>query len=95
VANRVQKAVTVPNRLGLHARPAMEFVDLANNHDCSVTVRRTDRSPDEPVDGKSIMQIMMLAATQGTELEITCQGEDADTACQALAKLVESGFGEG
>lgn len=91
---RVQRAVTVPNRLGLHARPAMEFVDLANAHACDVTVRRTDNNPGDAVDGKSIMQMMMLAATQGTELEIICDGDDAQPACDALTKLVESGFSE-
>lgn len=72
----------------------MEFVDLANAHAATVTVRRTDSNPVDPVDGKSIMQIMMLAATQGTELEIICDGHDAQAACDALAQLVDSGFGE-
>ena len=60
---------TIQNSLGLHARPAMAFVDAANGFECEVRVRRTDG--DETVDGKSIMQMLLLAATQGTELEIT------------------------
>ena len=84
--------VTLPNRLGLHARPAMEFVDKANTFACAVTVKRVDG--DETVDGKSIMQMMLLAATVGTELEIACDGDDAPDACDALVALVESGFGE-
>lgn len=84
--------VTVPNRLGLHARPAMEFVDRANVFACAVRVRRVDG--DEVVDGKSIMQMMLLAATVGTELEIECDGDDAQDACDALVELVSGGFGE-
>lgn len=82
--------VTIVNRLGLHARPAMAFVDLASSFACSVTVRRAEQE----VDGKSIMHMMMLAATKGTNLGITCEGNDADKACEALKKLVDSGFDE-
>lgn len=85
---------TIKNRLGLHARPAMAFVDLASTFASEVTVRRTDDSPGDPVDGKSIMMMMMLAATQGTELEITAAGDDADKAAEELKKLVDSGFDE-
>ncbi len=84
--------VTVSNRLGLHARPAMEFVECANTYACEVRVRRVDA--DEIVDGKSIMQMMLLAATVGTELEIVCEGDDAQTACDSLVELVTGGFGE-
>jgi phosphocarrier protein len=49
---------------------------------------------EEVVDGKSIMQMLLLAATQGTELEITCEGSDADRALSALVRLVESKFDE-
>ena len=82
--------VIIPNRLGLHARPAMVFVDVANTHEASVIVRRGTQE----VDGKSIMQMMMLAATKGTELEIIADGSDANAAVQALKELVESGFNE-
>jgi phosphocarrier protein HPr len=85
--------VTVSNRLGLHARPAMEFVERASVFACDVRVRRVDA--DEIVDGKSIMQMMLLAATVGTELEIECEGDDAKDACEALIELVSEGFGEG
>jgi phosphocarrier protein len=82
--------VIIPNRLGLHARPAMCFVDAANGFSSAVTVKRQSQS----VDGKSIMQMMMLAATKGTELEIVAEGDDAEAACQALKALVDSGFDE-
>ena len=65
----------ISNRLGMHARPAMVFVETACKFKADITVRRCDQS--ETVDGKSIMQLMMLAATQGTELEIVAKN-DAD-----------------
>ena len=87
--------VTIVNRLGMHARPAMSFVETASRFNSEVELRRTDGEFDDPVNGKSIMQLMMLAATQGTEIEISTNGEDAHEACEALRKLVESGFDEG
>ena len=80
------------NSLGLHARPAMAFVDAACGFACDVRVRRTDN--EEVVDGKSIMQMLLLAATKGTELEITCDGEGAAAALAALVQLVERRFDE-
>lgn len=85
--------VTIRNRLGMHARPAMSFVDVASGFESSVTVKRADEAGDA-VDGKSIMQIMMLAATRGTQLVITADGADAEPAIAALKKLVDGGFGE-
>ncbi len=70
----------------------MIFVEAASKLESDVTVRRCDQ--DDAVDGKSIMQMMMLAATRGTELEIAATGVDADKAVKALVKLVKSGFQE-
>lgn len=70
----------------------MSFVDLASSFRCDITVQRVDNP--EPVDAKSIMQVMMLAATQGTELEIIAAGDDAEEACARLKALVDSGFDE-
>jgi phosphocarrier protein HPr len=81
---------TIVNRLGLHARPAMAFVDAATQFSSKITVANAGNS----VDAKSIMQVMMLAATKGTELEITAEGDDADKACDTLRALIESGFDE-
>lgn len=86
--------VTVANRLGMHARPAMAFVDAASAHACKVTVQRVEPPGGDPVDGKSIMQVMMLAATKGAVLEIVAEGEDAEGALAQLVRLIESGFGE-
>ncbi len=84
--------VTVSNRLGLHARPATLFVQLASGAQADIAVRRCDQS--DPVDGKSVMQMMMLAATQGTKIEITAKGSDAEQAVNSLVALVKSGFQE-
>jgi len=82
--------VTIDNKLGMHARPAMAFVDLANTFEARITVRKADQA----VDGKSIMQMMMLAATKGTELEIETIGADAEQAAEDLAALVKRKFDE-
>jgi phosphocarrier protein HPr len=81
---------TIINRLGLHARPAMSFVDLANTFASDITITRADLV----VDGKSIMQVMMLAASQGSVLEISAVGADAEVALAKLKALVDSGFDE-
>lgn len=86
----VTARVTIKNRLGLHARPAMSFVEVATEHDSVITVKKNDQA----VDGKSIMQMMLLAATQGTELEIVAEGTDAAAAVKALSALIDGGFDE-
>jgi len=82
--------VTIQNKLGLHARPAMSFVDIANGFNSQITVKKGAQS----VDGKSIMQMMMLAATQGTQLEIEASGPDAEAAITALRALIDRKFDE-
>jgi phosphotransferase system HPr (HPr) family protein len=83
---------TIANRLGLHARPAMLLAETAGGFQADVTVRRTDQA--EAVDAKSIMQLMMLAAICGTDLEFTANGTDAEQAVADLVALVESRFSE-
>jgi phosphocarrier protein HPr len=94
VAQKCTLKVKIVNRLGLHARPAMSFVDLAATYSSDIKVCKADPGGDVIVDGKSIMEMMMLAAAQGTILDITAEGEDAEKACNELKKLVESGFDE-
>lgn len=84
--------VTIENRLGLHARPAMMFAETAMRFDSDITVQRSNQ--DSIVDGKSIMQLMMLAAVRGTELTLTANGPDAETALKELAELVNNRFNE-
>jgi len=92
VSRTASAVVTVANKLGLHARPATLFAQTAAGVDADIKVRRCDFG--DAVDGKSIMQMMMLAATMGTEIEITANGGDAEEAVQTLVKLVASGFRE-
>jgi len=95
VTSSASANVVISNRLGLHARPAMVFVEVASRYGADIRVRRTDGAGGvEAVDGKSIMQTMMLAATQRTELAIDADGEDACDAIEALRELVDSRFGE-
>jgi phosphotransferase system HPr (HPr) family protein len=84
--------VRIANRLGLHARPATVFAQTAGAFESDISVRRMDQRP--PVDGKSVMHLMMLAATQGTALEIAATGADAEEALRALVALVEREFDE-
>jgi phosphocarrier protein len=85
--------IVVSNKLGLHARPAMQFVDVANQFVSTVTVRKGGEEPCD-ADGKSVMQMIILAATEGTPLRIEADGEDAQKAVDKLAELFESKFGE-
>lgn len=80
-----ETSVQIKNADGLHMRPAMQFVDVANQFECDITVSNDEND----VDGKSIMQMSMLAATCGTKLNIKAQGEDAKEAIDALQELVE------
>ncbi len=85
--------IVVSNKLGLHARPAMQFVDVANQFSSAVTVRKGGEEPAE-ADGKSVMQMIILAAVEGTPLRIDAEGHDAQQAVDALANLFDSKFGE-
>jgi len=80
-----EATLEIKNADGLHMRPAMQFVDLASQFDCTITVSNGQTD----ADGKSIMQMSMLAATCGTRLKITAEGPDADKAIEALRELVE------
>ncbi len=80
----------IVNRLGLHARPAAEFVKTAGRFRASIMVRKDALE----VNGKSIMGMMMLAAECGSSLLLRAEGEDADAALDALRALVAAGFGE-
>jgi len=75
----------IRNSDGLHMRPAMKFVDIANGFDSDISVSNGQTD----VDGKSIMQVTMLAATFGTKLRLRAEGPDAREAIEALRELVE------
>ncbi|MGH7569741.1 MAG: HPr family phosphocarrier protein [Gemmatimonadales bacterium] len=86
----IERKAKIVNPLGMHARPAAEFVKLANRFRSNVQVRKDDLA----VNGKSIMGVMMLAAECGSSLFIRTEGEDAEAAMQALLALVADGFHE-
>lgn len=86
----VKREINIVNEYGLHARPAMQLVELSNSFQSSIEVSNGDLS----VDAKSIMSVMRLAATKGTTLTVVCDGDDADAAADAVAALIEGGFGE-
>ncbi|WGK62244.1 HPr family phosphocarrier protein [Halopseudomonas sp. SMJS2] len=89
---QLTKRVCIINKLGLHARAAAKFVNVAKQHECSVRVGGDEQ---QMVDGKSIMQVMMLAASKGSEICISCEGEHAEQAMAELIGLINDYFGEG
>jgi phosphocarrier protein HPr len=87
----IKRCVTISNRLGLHARASAKLTKLAASFKSEVFMSRNGRR----VNAKSIMGVMMLAAGQGSEVEIETAGEDQEAAMDALAGLIEQKFGEG
>ena len=85
--NSAEREVVIKHAEGLHMRPAMQFVDCANGLRSEITVSKADQT----VDGKSIMQLTMLAATAGTRLVIRARGRDAQEAVDALVTILEDG----
>ena len=85
-----ERTVTIVNRLGLHARAAARFVHLASRYGARIRVSRQGRE----MDGKSIMGLLLLAAARGSSITIAAEGDDEQDAAEALASLVQSGFGE-
>jgi phosphocarrier protein HPr len=85
------RSVAVVNQLGMHARAAAKFVHLASRFGAHITVARESRE----MDGKSIMGLLLLAASRGSVVTISADGGDEQEAVDALSELVASGFGEG
>lgn len=82
--------VNIINKLGLHARAAARFVQVASEYDCDVTLELNGKR----VSGKSIMGVMMLAAGQGSCIGIEVDGKDEQTALERLTALINDRFGE-
>lgn len=85
-----RRVLRIRNQRGLHARAAAKFVMCAEQFEAEVTVARQDMA----VSGRSIMGLMMLAAAQGSEIEVSARGPEAAAALSALAELVDGGFNE-
>jgi phosphocarrier protein HPr len=86
----IRRSLRIRNRLGLHARAAARFVHTASRFRSQVSASRNGRT----MDGKSILGILLLAAPQGTEIELQVDGPDEAEAMAALEALVADGFGE-
>ena len=91
MAQVARKDFTIVNALGLHARAAAQLVKLANRFKSDVFITKDDQE----VNGKSIMGVLMLAATQGSTINLRTEGEDAEPALKAIGELIDQGFGEG
>ncbi|MBL8341629.1 MAG: HPr family phosphocarrier protein [Rubrivivax sp.] len=87
----IKTAITISNRLGLHARASAKLTKLAGSFTCEVHLARNGRR----VNAKSIMGVMMLAAGMGSEVEIETEGADEVAAMQAIRQLIGARFGEG
>ena len=86
----LEKKIAIKNKLGLHARAAVKFVNLANRFSASVKIVKDGNE----IDGKSILGILTLAATQGSEIMLLVSGKDEDSALKALADLINNRFDE-
>ncbi|PCM45203.1 HPr family phosphocarrier protein [Marinobacter sp. ANT_B65] len=87
----IRQQIVIINKLGLHARATAKLVATASAFDCSVKVCGKGRE----VDAKNIMQVMMLAASKGTEVELVAEGPGEQEAIEALTALINDYFGEG
>lgn len=87
----IRRPITIINKLGLHARATAKLVATASDYESKVRIHGKGRE----VDAKNIMQVMMLAASQGTEVELIADGPDEEAAIDALTDLINDYFGEG
>jgi phosphocarrier protein HPr len=91
VDDRAERTLQIQNELGLHARAATKFVQLASKFPCEITVTKAGSE----VNGKSILSLLTLMAPRGTTITIRARGERAEESVAALAQLIEDRFGEG
>ncbi|MFB1480322.1 HPr family phosphocarrier protein [Corallococcus sp. RDP092CA] len=90
MASEAKGTFEIINALGLHARAAAQMVKVANRFKSEVTIEASGQR----ANAKSIMGVLMLAAAQGTQVTLTCKGEDAETCLSELKKLIADRFGE-
>ena len=86
----IRKTLEIVNKLGLHARAAAKLIELASGFESRISIRSNDRE----ADAKSIMRVMMLAASKGARIEVVAQGADAAEAVDAIERLVSGRFDE-
>jgi len=90
MSQRIESTITIINKLGLHARAAAKLVNVASKHACDIEIGL----PERMVNAKSIMSVMLLAASQGTELTLRIQGEGAQQAHTDVCNIINNRFDE-
>ncbi|HCI02662.1 MAG TPA: HPr family phosphocarrier protein [Oceanospirillaceae bacterium] len=90
MSQRIESTITIINKLGLHARAAAKLVNVASKHACDIEIGL----PERMVNAKSIMSVMLLAASQGTELTLRVQGEGAQQAHTDVCNIINNRFDE-
>ena len=90
MSTEVRRTLRIVNKLGLHARAAAKLIDLASGFESGIRICHNGRE----ADAKSIMRVMMLAASKGSSIEVVAQGADAGEAVDAIARLVAGRFDE-
>jgi phosphocarrier protein HPr len=90
MSERIECTITIINKLGLHARAAAKLVNVASKHACDIEIGL----PERMVNAKSIMSVMLLAASQGTELTLRIQGEGAQQAHTEVCNIINNRFDE-
>ncbi len=90
MAKTVTESIEIINELGLHARAAASFVNVANKFKSEIKIKKDEME----ANGKSIMGIMMLATPKGSKITVTCTGDDAEEALAAIKELINNKFGE-
>ena len=88
------KLTTVCNPTGLHARPATEFVTEAKKYTSQITLQNAQEAAEDAVNAKSVVLLLSLGLGKGTPVKLAAEGEDEKEAVEALAALIDSGFGE-
>lgn len=92
--NSINKKVTVSNAQGIHLRPAYLIAELAGKYQSDVSLEKSGEKSGEKADAKSVLEIIGLAASSGTELNVLAAGPDADEAVTAIIHLLDQGFPE-
>lgn len=88
-----KQVTTIINPTGIHARPASDFVSMAKSFSSDIQIKALS-TDDKPANAKSILRVLSLGLSKGTNVEISAEGEDEEKAVNSLVELITSGFGE-
>lgn len=87
---KLSKTLTIVNKLGLHARAATKLVQMANSYDCHIELSQGEQS----APANSVLALLMLESSQGKQVTLTCDGQDAETAMIEIENLIANKFDE-